>query len=76
MVDPTFVDTISSALTCALVSTAPASAVLTAEDRREVERVSRRAAWQLLFDLDGQSLLELAMAKLSVEQDSQLRRAA
>jgi hypothetical protein len=32
-----------------------------------LQRVCRRAARQLLFDLDGQALLELALKKLSAE---------
>jgi hypothetical protein len=42
----------------------------------DLQRLCRRAAWQLMFDLDGQSLLDLALAKLSVEQDLGFAKAA
>jgi hypothetical protein len=77
MLDVQFTDTIASALNAAMTSAqqgaSDSSADLKADD---VQRLCRRAAWQLMFDLDGQSLLDLALAKLSAEQDLGFARAA
>jgi len=76
MVDLQFTDRIASALSCALTSAQQDSAVSSGLAKDDVQRVCRRAAWQLMFDLDGQSLLDLALAKLSAEQDLTFDRAA
>jgi hypothetical protein len=77
MLDVQFTDTIASALSAAMTSAqqgaSDSPADLKADD---VQRLCRRAAWQLMFDLDGQSLLDLALAKLSAEQDLIFARAA
>jgi hypothetical protein len=77
MLDVQFTDTIATALNAAMV-TAQQGAKETPADLRpdELQRLCRRAAWQLMFDLDGQSLLDLALAKLSAEQDLSFARAA
>jgi hypothetical protein len=77
MLDVQFTDTIASALNAAMLS-AQQGADDSSSDLRpdDVRRLCRRAAWQLMFDLDGQSLLDLALAKLSVEQDLSFDRAA
>ena len=77
MLDVQFTDTIATALNAAMV-TAQQGANDTPADLRpdELQRLCRRAAWQLMFDLDGQSLLDLALAKLSAEQDVSFARAA
>ena len=75
MLDVQFTDTIASALNDAVVSVqARDSALPTGPD--DLRRICRRAAWQLLFDLDGQSLLDLAISKLSAEESLPIRRAA
>jgi hypothetical protein len=74
MLDVEFTDTVASALSVALVDAQKRDPVSSNESPDYVRRVCRRAAWQLLFDLDGQSLLDLALAKLSAERD--LRAAA
>jgi hypothetical protein len=76
MLDLQFTDRIASALTYALTSAQQDSAVSADLAKDDVQRICRRAAWQLMFDLDGQSLLDLALAKLSAEQDLVLDRAA
>jgi hypothetical protein len=77
MLDVQFTDTIASALNAAMTSAKQgandSSADLRADD---MQRLCRRAAWQLMFDLDGQSLLDLALAKLSAEQDLGFAKAA
>ena len=77
MLDVQFTDTIASALNAAMLS-AQQGANDSSSDLRpdDVQRLCRRAAWQLMFDLDGQSLLDLALAKLSAEQDLSFARAA
>jgi len=77
MLDVQFTDTIATALNAAMV-TAQQGANDAPTDLRpdELQRLCRRAAWQLMFDLDGQSLLDLALAKLSAEQDVSFARAA
>jgi hypothetical protein len=74
MLDVQFTDTIASALRCAMKSTPKENGESLGDE--DVSRICRRAAWQLMFDLDGQSLLDLAMAKLSAEQDLALDKAA
>jgi hypothetical protein len=77
MLDVQFTETIASALNAAMLTAkqgandAPAN--LAPDD---LQRLCRRAAWQLMFDLDGQSLLDLALAKLSAEQDLGFAKAA
>ncbi len=69
MLDMQFTDTIASALNVAVASVRGSDKALAEGGRDDVQRICRRAAWQLLFDLDGQTLLDLAMAKLSAEHD-------
>ena len=75
MLDVQFTDTIASALNDAVVSVQPKDSVLSAGSD-DLRRICRRAAWQLLFDLDGQSLLDLAISKLSAEESLPVRHAA
>ena len=76
MVDLQFADTIASALRSAMVAAQDGDRSLSERGPEYLQRVCRRAAWQLMFDLDGQSLLDLALAKLSAEQSLSFSRAA
>ena len=76
MVDLEFADAVASALKLAVISARGGEASLLAGSADEVQRLCRRAAWQLLFDLDGRSLLDLAMAKLAAEEGLVPQRAA
>ncbi len=77
MLDVQFTNTIASALNAAMLSAKQGANDTRAEFAPDdLQRLCRRAAWQLMFDLDGQSLLDLALAKLSAEQDLSFAKAA
>jgi hypothetical protein len=76
MLDSRFADTVASALSAAVASVQGEGRSWSADQPEDVQRVCRRAAWQLLFDLDGQSMLDLALAKISAEQELPRRKAA
>ena len=78
MLDLTFTNSVSTALATALTRAVNDSDVESfgnvMGDHAGISRLCRRAAFQLLFDLDGQTLLDLALQKLSVEMELQLGR--
>ena len=76
MLDMRFADTVASALSAAVASVQGSEPALSEARPDDVQRICRRAAWQLLFDLDGQAMLDLALAKISAEQDLPRRKAA
>jgi hypothetical protein len=76
MFDLEFADSVASALKHAVVSVRGSEDGLSERAPDDLQRICRRAAWQLLFDLDGKSLLELAMAKLAAEHSLAPKRAA
>jgi hypothetical protein len=69
MLDSRFADTVASALSAAVASVQGEGRGLSAGQPEDIQRICRRAAWQLLFDLDGQAMLDLALAKISAEQE-------
>ena len=76
MIDVQFTETIASALNGAITSLKESDEGLSQAAPDYVERICRRAAWQLLFDLDGQALLDLALSKISAEQTLMASQAA
>ena len=70
MVDLGFTETVSAALESSFVAAQAVNAAILpcSEDQAaQLQRICRRAARQLLFDLDGQALLDLALKKLAAE---------
>jgi hypothetical protein len=71
MLDLDFADKISAVLASSFATAlkgADVAELLSPQDQpAQLERVCRRAARQLLFDLDGRALLDLALKKLSAE---------
>ena len=71
MVDLDFTETVSAALASSFVAAQGAANVAIlpcSEDQAaQLQRICRRAARQLLFDLDGKALLDLALEKLAAE---------